>query len=571
MRLSQYFLPTLRENPSEAETVSHMLMLRAGLIRKLSSGIYTYLPMGLRVIKKVEKIVREEMDKAGAIELLMPAVQPAELWKESGRWDYYGPELLRFKDRNGRESCLAPTHEEVITDLVRREIKSYRQLPISLYQIQTKFRDEVRPRFGVMRAREFIMKDAYSFDIDESHAEISYMKMYHAYTKIFQRCGLNFRAVEADTGAIGGSFSHEFMVLADTGEDTIVACKSCPFAANIEMAEVKDRPLETPFHTSSSTSPQEVYTPNMSTVEEVTEFLKISPQRLIKTLIYESEKGPIGAMVRGDHQVNEAKLRRLLGLNQIALADEDTVKRLSGAEVGFAGPFGLREAILVADNSLKYTEDMVVGANRTHYHILHVYPHRDLSQITWADIRNITEEDPCPRCGKEIRLFKGIEVGHIFKLGTKYSEAMGAHYLDEKGKLRPMVMGCYGIGIGRTAAAAIEQNHDQFGIIWPMPLAPYQVILLPLQMHEPEVVKVAESLYNALEERGYETLLDDRDERPGVKFNDADLIGIPIRINIGIKNLKDGMVEVKLRNQKEVTKIKIEELFLFLQKIVNNG
>lgn len=569
MKLSQYFIPTLRENPAEAESVSHMLMLRAGLIRRLSSGIYTYLPLGLRVIRKVEEIVREEMNRAGAIELLMPVVQPAELWKESGRWDYYGPELLRFKDRNGRENCLAPTHEEVITDLVRKEIRSYRQLPINLYQIQTKFRDEIRPRFGVMRAREFIMKDAYSFDVDEEHAEISYRKMYDAYNRIFERCGLNFRAVEADTGAIGGSFSHEFMVLADTGEDTIVACSTCSFAANIEMAEVSHSQEFNQVDSSHWIGIQEVYTPSKRTVEEVTEFLRISPERLIKTIIYESEKGPVAAMVRGDHQVNEAKIRRLLGLNQLSLGEEGLIKRLTGTEAGFLGPVGLDGVILIGDISLKDSEDMAAGANKTDFHLLHVYPRRDLRDVLWADIRNITEKDPCPKCGKPVRFFKGIEVGHIFKLGTKYSEAMGAHYLDEKGRSRPMVMGCYGIGIGRTVAAAIEQNHDQAGIIWPMPLSPFQVIVVPIQMHEKEVVDAALKIYHDLQGKGYEVILDDRDERAGVKFNDADLIGIPIRVNIGIKNLKDGIVEVKKRTQKEMFQVRIEEALEFVSSVIN--
>lgn len=572
MRFSQFFLPTLRENPAEAESVSHMLMLRAGMIRRLTSGVYTYLPLGLRVIRKVEEIVREEMNRAGAIELLMPSVQPAELWKESGRWDYYGPELLRFKDRNGRESCLAPTHEEVITDLIRREVRSYRQLPLNLYQIQTKFRDEIRPRFGLMRAREFIMKDAYSFDVDEAQAEVSYNKMYEAYNRIFERCQLNFRAVEADTGAIGGSFSHEFMVLAETGEDTIVACTNCSFGANIEMAEVrlKDHRGFEP-ESPSWPIPEEVYTPNMKTVEEVTSFLRIPPKRLIKTLIYETDKGPVVALVRGDHQVNEAKIKRFLRLNQISLADEGTVQSLAGTEAGFLGPVGLKGVSLLGDLSLKCAEDMVAGANRSNYHLLHVYPQRDIKDVTWADIRDITEEDPCPRCGKAISFFKGIEVGHIFKLGTKYSEAMGAYYLDEKGRSRPIVMGCYGIGIGRTVSAAIEQNNDSLGIIWPMALSPFQVTVLPLQMHEPLVVEAAESIYNSLVKEGVQVLMDDRDERPGVKFNDADLIGIPIRINVGAKNLRNGRVEVKKRKEVDFMLIDTKDVVDFVRSSIANG
>jgi len=567
MKLSQYFLPTMRENPSEAETISHLLMLRAGMIRRLTTGVYTYLPLGLRVIRKVEQIVREEMNRAGAIELLMPAVQPAELWKESGRWDFYGPELLRFKDRNGRESCLAPTHEEVITDLVRREVKSYRQLPLNLYQIQTKFRDEIRPRFGIMRAREFIMKDAYSFDVDEEHAEISYRKMYDAYMRIFERCGLNFRAVEADTGAIGGSFSHEFMVLAETGEDTIVACKDCEYAANIEMAQVISGEVQGTHIQDDWPAPKEVFTPNKKTVEEVTEFLKISPSQLIKTLLYDSEKGPIAAMVRGDHQLNEAKLRRALGLNQLSMAPAEVVERLTKAEVGFAGPLGLKGVIMVADNSIRYAQAMVAGANKTDYHLLNIYPQRDLRDAIYKDLREITLEDPCPKCKGSIEFFKGIEVGHIFKLGTKYSEAMGAVYLDEKGRLKPMVMGCYGIGIGRTVAAAIEQNHDEYGIIWPAPLSPFDVIILPLQVHEKEVRDLAYQLYQELSNSNYEVLLDDRDERAGVKFNDADLIGVRWRVTIGMKNLKQGLIEVKNRKDKKEIQIPPDKLIPFLKEM----
>ncbi len=566
MRFTQYFIPTLREDPQDAETISHKLMLRAGMIRKLTQGVYNYLPLGLKTIRKVENIIREEMNRAGAIELLMPAVQPAELWKESGRWDYYGPELLRFKDRHGRDSCLAPTHEEVITDLVRREIRSYRDLPKNFYQIQTKFRDEIRPRFGVMRAREFIMKDAYSFDVDEERAEESYQRMYEAYTRIFDRCNLNFRAVEADTGAIGGAFSHEFMVLADTGEDVVVTCTECSFAANLERAEVvSSGPAVEPRP--RSLMPQEVYTPNKGTVEEVTGFLNISPTQLVKTILYKSDLGFIAALVRGDHGVNEAKLKRISGAQQLELADQETVKSLTKAPVGFAGPVGLKDVRIIADNALRHALDVVTGANKEDYHLIHVSIPEDVKVYMWADIRNITKEDKCPRCGKDIEFYKGIEVGHIFKLGTKYSEAMKAYFLDQNGKERPMIMGCYGIGVGRTVAAAIEQNHDEHGILWPRPISPFDVMILPLQMHEPEVKRVAFQLYESLMKMGMDVLIDDRDERAGVKFNDADLIGVPIRISVGMKSLKEGYVEIRERKNKEQVKVEVSRVPQYLKEI----
>lgn len=559
MRYSNYFIPTYRELPSEAEVISHQLMLRAGLIRKLTSGIYTYLPAGLRSIRKVENIIREEMNRAGAIELLMPAVQPAELWQESGRWNVYGKELLRFKDRHGRDACLAPTHEEVITDLVRKEIHSYKQLPLNLYQIQTKFRDEIRPRFGLMRGREFIMKDAYSFDVDEKGAEKSYQAMFEAYNRIFTRCGLRFKAVEADTGPIGGSYSHEFMVLAETGEDQIASCLECNYAANLEKAEVRSQAQAgNDLKEDQYPAMESVETPDIKSVEEVTEFLQISPQQLVKTLIFVADGSLIAALVRGDHEINEAKLRNMLGAEELELAGPELIEEATGAPVGFAGPVDLNMKI-VADNALKLMGDFVTGGNKADLHLKHVVLGRDFQVDLFGDIRLITPQDNCPRCGGPIEFKRGIEVGHIFKLGIKYSKPMKAVFLDEQGKERPIVMGCYGIGVGRTVAAAIEQNHDENGIIFPIPIAPFEVIILPLQIHEPKVRETAERLYGQLSDMGIEVLLDDRDERAGVKFNDADLIGIPIRVTIGMRGLQRGAVELKLRAEKDAVDIRAEE------------
>lgn len=557
MRYTQYFIPTYKEVPAEAEIVSHQLMLRAGLIRKLTSGIYTYLPAGLRAIKKVEKIIREEMNRSGAIEVLMPAVQPAELWQESGRWEYYGRELLRFKDRHNRDACMGPTHEEVITDLVRREIQSYKQMPINLYQIQTKFRDEIRPRFGIMRCREFIMKDAYSFDADDAGADRSYQRMYDAYSRIFQRCGLKFRSVEADTGSIGGSFSHEFMVLADSGEDQIVNCTRCNYAANLEKAEVKLRD-EIALPLREDLLPlEEVETPNQRTIEEVTSFLGVSPEQLIKTLIFMADGEPVAALVRGDHEMNETKLRNLLGVEEVELADSRTIEEVTGAPVGFAGPMGLKIKMF-ADLAVKDMFDFVTGGNREDLHLRNVNLERDFQVAQFADLRVITPQDLCPRCGGEIRFRRGIEVGHIFKLGTKYSKALKAVYLDENGQERHIVMGCYGIGVGRTVAAAIEQNHDRDGIIFPIPIAPFEVVILPLQMHESPVVEAAEKLYTELSDRGFDVFLDDRDLRGGIKFKDADLLGTPIRITLGMRNLQNGQAEMKLRMESESRLIPLE-------------
>lgn len=543
MRYSEYFLPTLREIPADAEVISHQLMLRAGMIRRVAAGIYDILPIGLRVIRKVETIIREEMDRAGAQEVFLPSILPAELWQETGRWDLYGKELLRMKDRHDREFCYGPTHEEVITDLVRREVRSYRQLPVNLYQIQTKFRDEIRPRFGLMRGREFTMKDAYSFDRDREGAEKSYQAMFDAYTAIFKRCGLEFRAVEADTGKIGGSLSHEFMVLADTGEDRVVACGSCDYAANLEMAEVAGEAGKP--GRASGKAIEKVQTPGLKTVEEVSKFLKVNSDDLVKTIILSGEAGPVAVMARGDHEVNPVKVRRMVGDDTLDLAEPDEVARVTGAPIGYAGPIGLKIP-LYADYAVSDMADFVTGANEADAHMINVNL-GDFEVSSFGDLREAVVGDPCPQCGGEAIFLRGIEVGHIFYLGNKYSKAMDAVFLDENGVEKIIEMGCFGIGVGRTAAAAVEQNHDSNGIIWPMPISPFQVYLLSVNPSEDSVMETSEKLYEAFTESGIEVLYDDRDERPGVKFKDADLIGVPLRLTVGKKALAEGKVELKER------------------------
>jgi len=559
MRYSKLFLPTLKEVPAEAEVISHKLLLRAGMIRKLASGLYSYLPLGLRSLRKVEKIIREEMDRAGAQEVLLPMVQPSELWQESGRWEHYGKELLRFEDRHGRASCLGPTHEEVITDIVRKEIRSYRDLPLNLYQIQTKFRDEIRPRFGLMRSREFLMKDAYSFDVDDDALEKTYQVMYKAYCRIFERCGLDFRPVEADTGSIGGHASHEFMVMADTGEDRIACCTSCDYAANVELAPVIQSPnhqiTKSPNHQITKVS-----TPGKRSVEEVTEFLGVSADRLVKTLIMIADDRPVVVLIRGDHELNDVKLMRLLGVEDLHFADEATVRSVTGAPVGFVGPVGLSEDLkVVADQDVSTLKDFVTGANEPDAHFTGVNWGRDVSMPEFADIRVITEGDPCPRCKGKIKLKRGIEVGHIFKLGTKYSETMGATFLDADGKKQLAVMGCYGIGVGRTVAAAIEQNYDENGIIFPIPIAPFEVIISLLNVKDTMMSETAEDLYNGLMAQGVDVLLDDRKERPGVKFKDADLLGIPLRIVVGKRLKEKDEVEIRIRATGKTISVKKKE------------
>jgi len=546
LRFSKFYLPTLKEVPAEAEIASHRLMLRAGVIRKLSAGVYTLLPLGVKVIRKIEAIVREEMDRAGALEVIMPSIQPAQLWRESGRYFNYGKELLRIRDRNGREFCYGPTHEEVVTDLVRDEIRSYKNLPVNLYQIQTKFRDEIRPRFGVMRAREFSMKDAYSFDADDEGVEKSYSLMKKAYHAIFTRLSLKFRAVEADTGQIGGAFSHEFMALAESGEDMIAYCDKCEYAANVDKVETKAPEAQD----AGMGELEEIETPGMGSIEEVSAFLKMPPSSFIKTLVYKTdleEKEFVAVLCRGDHEINETKLARALNCNEVELADAENVERITGAPVGFAGPMGPNIPV-IADHGLKSLINGVTGANKGDTHIKNVNPSRDFPGAEYADIREAVAGDPCPRCETGLlKMARGIEVGHIFKLGVKYSEAMNATFLDREGKEKPMIMGCYGMGITRAAAAAIEQSHDENGIIWPVAIAPFKVIVLPLNIKDDEINQAAEKIYEGLGKAGYEPIYDDRNIRPGVKFNDADLAGFPLQVIVGKKGLKEGVAEIKVR------------------------
>ncbi|MBW2475035.1 MAG: proline--tRNA ligase [Deltaproteobacteria bacterium] len=555
MRYSQYFLPTLKETPGDAEVVSHQLMARAGMIRKVAAGVYDYLPYGLRAIRKVENIVREEMNRAGAIELLMPAVNPADLWQQSGRWQEYGKELLRFKDRKETDFCIGPTHEEVVTEIVRGTVNSYRQLPLNLYQIQTKFRDEIRPRFGLMRGREFIMKDAYSFDVDDAGADVSYKKMYDAYRRIFERCGLKFRAVEADSGAIGGSFSHEFMVLAETGEDAIVSCNCCDYAANVEKAELRAPNGEAP---APAMELGKVATPNLKSIEDVAAFLNENPQKMVKTLMLQNEREEnVAVLLRGDHKLNEVKLCNFLDCNHLQMADEALVRKLTGAPSGFSGPIGLTCRVL-ADQELAIMSDFGLGANEENFHLTGANHGRDFQVEAFVDLREAMAGDPCPRCEGQLESWRGIEVGHVFKLGTKYSDKMHATVLDDQGKERILIMGCYGIGIGRTAAAAIEQNHDENGIIWPMPLAPFQVIVTLLNPNDETVMGAGEALYDQLVAEGLEVLLDDRDERPGSKFKDAELLGIPLRVTVGARGLKEQSFELQDRQTGEKSMLPVD-------------
>ena len=560
MRWSKTLIPTLKEDPADAEVISHKLLVRAGFIRQVSRGIYDYFPLALKVIRKIEAIVREEMDRAGAQELLMPIASPAELWQESGRWEDYGKELLRFKDRHERDFCLGPTHEEIITDLVRRAVRSYRELPFNLYQIQTKFRDEVRPRFGLMRCREFIMKDAYSFHADLDDCRREYENMFQTYKRIFSRLGLKFRPVEADTGAIGGSLSHEFQVLAESGEDAIVSCNKCNYAANVQKAEVKaPRP---PARDIAEASPklEKVATPGKKSVAEVAEFLRLPAQKFIKTLVYKTDGGElVAALARGDHEINEIKLQTALGCRGVGLADEAAVAAATRLVPGYLGPIGLRLR-MVADFSVQGMRGAVTGANEANAHFIQVDQERDFTPSAFADLRLAVAGDPCPRCEAGLlETYRGIEVGQIFYLGTKYSEALGATYLDAEGRERPIEMGCYGIGISRLVAAAIEQNNDANGIIWPIAIAPFQVLLLPINYKDKAIQKVCDELYQALQKRGVEIILDDRDERPGVKFKDADLVGIPLRVTVGAKGLEKGFIELRWRRDGKSEEVPIDK------------
>ncbi|WP_418842235.1 proline--tRNA ligase [Phascolarctobacterium faecium] len=549
MRVSKLYAPTLREVPAEAEVVSHQLMLRAGFMRKAAGGIYTYLPLAWRVLKKIERLVREEMDAKGSQELLMPIVQPAEIWQESGRWDVYGAEMFRLQDRHNRCFCLGPTHEEMVTTLIRGDVRSYRQLPLSVYQIQNKYRDERRPRFGLMRGREFIMKDAYSFDRDEAGLDKSYQDMYDAYTNIFTRCGLNFRPVEADSGAIGGSGSHEFMVIADSGEAEIVFCTSCDYAANVEKAELF--PLEA--QEEAMLTKEEVVTPDCKTIADVCAYLKLPVDHSVKAVAYNSEKGLILCFVRGDHEVNEIKVINTCGVIDLEMATEEQLAA-AGTVGGYMGPVGIdnKKVIVVVDATVMKMHNVCCGANKEGYHFINVNPGRDFTPTYVADIRLIQEGDPCPHCGGEVSKARGIEVGQVFKLFTKYSSALKATYLDENGKEQPMVMGCYGVGVSRTMAAAIEQNYDDNGIIWPIEIAPYHVLVVPVNTKDEASAAKAEEIYMQLKKVGLETVIDDRNERPGVKFKDADLIGYPLRVVVGPKTLTEGKLEVKIRKTGEI-------------------
>jgi prolyl-tRNA synthetase len=549
MYFSKLLIPTLKESPADAEVVSHKLMVRAGMIRQLAAGVYSILPLGLRVLKKVEAIIREEMNQVGGQEVFLPSIQPAELWQESKRWDFYGKELLRFKDRHNREFCYGPTHEEVITDIIRKDVKSYRQLPVVLYQIQTKFRDEVRPRFGIMRGREFMMKDAYSFHTDEADTQKTYGKMAQAYANVFRRCGLEFKQVQADSGTIGGSFSHEFAVLADSGEDEIAFCEACGYASNIELAESRSGSALT--STNNLEERKEVLTPEKKTVEEVAEFLKLPREQIVKTILLENENGLVAGLVRGDHEINPIKMKNLIGCEWLLPATEKTIDQQLGLPCGYIGPVEL-DIPIYADQEITTLQNFVTGANKVDTHFTGVQVKRDLKISKFGDLRRITAYDPCPKCieGK-YQVKRGIEVGHIFILGTKYSEAMRAVYLDNNGKESPMVMGCYGIGVGRTAAASIEQNHDEKGIVWPRNLAPFEVIIIPVNFKNDDLKNTCESLYIQLIKMGVEVVLDDRQDRLGGKLKDADLIGIPLQIIVGPKNLEEGKVEIKIRKTQE--------------------
>ncbi|ATW24532.1 proline--tRNA ligase [Candidatus Formimonas warabiya] len=562
MKASQMFAPTLREVPAEAEIVSHQLLMRAGMIRKTAAGVYTYMPLAWRVMKKIMDIIREEMDAAGCQELMLPIVHPAELWQQSGRWQVYGDELWRLHDRHGRDFCLGPTHEEVITDLVGGEIKSYKQLPLRLYQIQNKYRDERRPRFGLMRGREFIMKDMYSFDRDLAGLDESYRLMYQAYWNIFTRCGLGFRPVVADNGAIGGDASHEFMVLAESGEAEIIYCSACSYAASVEIARTY---LDETPKDEAPGEREEVYTPDCKTIDDLAGFLRISPEKTLKALCYQADDQFVLVLIRGDRKVNEIKLKNRLDCISLEMAADEQIQKHLGTAAGFVGPVGVKNIRIVADREVPLLVNAVCGANKKDYHLMNVNPGRDFTIAETWDIRLAEAGEACPQCREKLLSARGVEVGQIFKLGTKYSKSMGAKYLDENGKEQLMVMGCYGIGVGRTMAAAIEQNHDGDGIIWPVSIAPYHVVVVPVSDRETDQMAAAEKIYQDLLVLGVEAVFDDRKERPGVKFKDADLIGYPLRITVGAKALAEGKVEVKIRATGEVQHVDLENVLSFIQ------
>jgi len=566
MRWSEAFIPTLKEDPQDAEVLSHKLMVRAGFIRKLMSGAYSYLPLGFRVLDKVERIIREEMDAKGAQEVLMPAMHPPELWKKTGRYDILGPVLIKFKDRHGKELVLGPTHEEIVTDLVANNVRSYKDLPVILYQIQTKFRDEPRPRFGVMRTSEFIMKDAYSFDCDIEGMEKSYKKMYDAYCRIFERCGLPYIPVEADPGIMGGNISHEFMMPSEAGEDEIVVCQGCKYAASTQVAKCVSK--NKPAKAGKRMPLTQVETPGITTIEKVSEFLKVDATRLVKTLLYRADDKVVALLIRGDFDANEVKLKNYLKCDLLELADEKTIEKVTSAPVGFSGPVKLKDVRIVADNSVQGMSNFVTGANRKDAHLVNVNMERDFEVKEFGDFRMITKDDGCPACGKAIEIKQAIELGHTFKLGTKYSDSLGAKFLDKDGKENAIVMGCYGIGVNRIVASLIESSNDKDGIVWPMSIAPYQLIILALNVENKKVKEISEDAYSRLSGLGYEVLYDDRNESAGIKFKDADLVGIPIKIVIGEKNAKDNMLEVKDRKTGKVDKIKTKDLEDHLKSII---
>ena len=557
MKMSNMLISTLREVPAEAEIESHKLMLRAGLMRKSAAGIYNYMPFGLKALKKVEEIIREEMNNAGAEELLCSAIIPSELWKESGRWDAYGAEMFRLTDRNSREFCLGPTHEEVFTDIVRNTVKSYKQLPLNLYQIQTKYRDERRPRFGVMRSREFIMKDAYSFDVDQEGLDIAFNKMHNAYVNIFNRCGLDAKCVEADSGAIGGSNSAEFMVKSEVGEDDIAFCTACDYAANMEKAKTTPEKAEKV----DMLEIEKIATPTEKTIEEVSASLNVSTKDVVKTIILKADENTVAVLVRGDREVNETKVANAIGgALEIQMASDSLVRTVTSAEPGFAGPVGIKVDKLLVDEEVANMYNFVVGANETGYHLKNINYGRDF-EGTVGDFRNVVEGEKCPVCDNGVlTIARGTEVGHIFKLGTKYSEAMGANFIDENGKAKPFLMGCYGIGVTRTLASIIEQHNDENGIVWPMEVAPYQIVVVPVNAKNEEQMTAATEMYEKLKKMRFDVLLDDRNERAGVKFKDAELLGIPMRITVG-RGITEGEVEFKLRTAAEAEVVKLDEIY----------
>lgn len=568
MLASRLYSPTLRELPADAVVMSHKYMLKAGMMRKIANGTYAYLPLAFRSIQKVENIIREEINKTGAQEILMPIVQPAEIWQKSGRWNVYGEEMFKLQDRHGRDYCLGPTHEELVTTLVSMDTSSYKQLPVSVYQIQNKYRDEKRPRFGLMRSREFIMKDGYTFDMDQEGLDKQYKLMYDAYYRIFTRCGLNFRPVIADSGAIGGNASHEFEVLADSGEADIVYCKDCDFAANIEAVEPNT--LKCDIH--NDKEKELVATPGQHTIQMVCDYLHAPVEQSVKAVVYKLDDTVVLAMVRGDHEVNEVKLQNLYGAINVDMASEEGLERC-GLVAGYISPIGLKKVEnfeIVCDASVMEMQDACCGGNQKDMHYIHVNPARDFGDVKVATIRQIDAHDVCPHCGGQIVITKGIEVGQVFKLGTKYSEALGATYLDNNGKSHPMVMGCYGIGVTRTVAASIEQNHDDDGIIWPVAIAPYEVVIVPANNKSEEVMGAARSLYESMEEKADEVVLDDRNERAGIKFKDADLIGYPVRVTIGKKWQQSGNVEIRLRRTGETIEVPLEECKAKVMELLEN-